>query len=300
MATTPRRVLFATDFSSTADEAQDLAEGLARRFSAELHLVHVRVLLEEPHLDDEHLAEIHRLMGTSEQATRRVLESDRASPSDVPLTTHLVRGLAPAEAIVETCVEIGADLVVVGTHGRRGLRKLLLGSVAEEVVRACPVPVLTVGPGAGDAPPEPHRILAPHDFSEHSTAALEQAAAWARGLGASVTLLHVVEPVVYPELYAVDIFPEELQERLVSRSRAALESAANELFEDVPTEIDVQKGRAGDAITAAARPDRFDLVVMGTRGLNALEHLLLGSVAEVVFRRSRVPVLTVRHDEGAR
>lgn len=295
MVTTPQRILVATDFSPSAEQAQSVAINLARLFGAALHVVHVRELLDDPHLEKTHRHELDRLLQSSDNRRRQALESPPAV-ADVEVDTHLIRGLSADEAIVETCGDLECELIVMGTHGRRGLTHLLLGSVAENTVRKAPVPVLTVRPDATIPTGGVGSILVPHDFSEHSTYAARVAAAWARALEAEVTLFHAVEPVVYPEFYAVDLLPDEMIGRLRSRSEKALEQAASDLFTGVTAHIEVEVGRAGEAIVREARPDQHDLIIMGTRGLSAIEHLFLGSVAENVLRRCAVPLLTVRQE----
>jgi nucleotide-binding universal stress UspA family protein len=293
MSATPHRILCATDFSPTGERAQRAAFALARRFAADLHLLHVQVLLDDPHLAEERRDEIQRLLATADRERRLALEAAAAGHTD-PLHCHVVPASSAADGIVTTCTDLGCDLIVIGTHGRRGLSHLLLGSVAERVVRTAPVPVLTVRqdglvPEAGIA-----RILVPHDFSEHSAAAVRVAAAWAGAVNAELTLLHVVEPIVYPEFHSADLIPDTLIGRLRDRSQSALDEAAAGLLGGVRAHTRIVVGRAGDSITAEAQPGAYDLVVMGTRGLSAIEHLLLGSVAESVLRRCPVPLLTVR------
>lgn len=295
MTTIPERILVATDFSPAAELAQRLALDLARAFEAQLHVVHVQVLLDDPHLEEKHQNELDRLLQSSEDRRREALEVP-AVDAEVPLHTHLVRGISASEAIVETAADLGCDLIVMGTHGRKGFTHLLLGSVAERVVRSARVPVLTVRPDSIVPAAGIRRILVPHDFSDHSTTAIEVAAAWARALEADITLLHAVEPVVYPEFYAVDLLPEEMISRLRTRSSEALEQVAESRLEDVSVNVKVTVGRAGDTIVAEAVSASHDLVVMGTRGLSGLEHLLLGSVAESVLRRCALPVLAVREE----
>ena len=103
----------------------------------------------------------------------------------------------------------------------------------------------------------------------------------------------MVEPVVYPEFYSVDVLSDDLMERLVERSERALRAAADDLLADVKARIEVEVGRAADTIVDHAQPKRFDAVVMATRGLSGLEQILLGSVAESVLRRCKVPLLAV-------
>jgi len=298
MSELPRRVLVPTDFSPTASRALALASRLARRLDAEVHVLNVNILLDDPHLDEERLEQVQQLLEHGDDKRREALRDADPAEAEVRVTTHLVRGISAAETITESAKELECDLVVMGTHGRRGLRHLLLGSVAEHVVRTASVPVLTVHPDAAPDGLDIRRILVPHDFSEQSAAAVAVAGSWAEALGASLTLLHVVEPVVYPDLYAVDLQPADMMERFERRSAEALEAASAELLDGVETEVRVATGRAADTIVEIAADGPFDLVVMGTRGLSALEHLLLGSVAEQVLRTTSIPVLTVRgHDQ---
>jgi nucleotide-binding universal stress UspA family protein len=181
----------------------------------------------------------------------------------------------------------------MGTHGRRGIKHLLLGSVAENVVRSVDIPVLTVRPGVGLAGGGPKRVLVAHDVSDRSADAVRAAGVWADAFEAEITLLHVVEPVVYPEFYAINVQSDDVTTRLRDRATEALDDSASEILGDRPVNTVVLVGRAADTIVAEASPENFDLVIMGTRGLSGLEQLVLGSVAEAVLRRCPVPLLTV-------
>jgi nucleotide-binding universal stress UspA family protein len=293
MPSIPTTILAATDFSETAETAASLARDLASRFEARLHMLHVVVLLDDPHIEEAHRLQLEALVATADDSRRRELERDFGDRSDIEIVPHLVRGIAPAETIVDVAGDTGADLIVMGTTGRRGLSHLLLGSVAGQVVRSAASPVLTVRSDATIDPDGISRILVPHDFSDASIEAVRTAAAWARALGAEITLLHVVEPVVYPEFYSVDMASDNLMQQLVSRSHKALRSVSEELAGNIAVKTMVEVGRGADTIVRVADPDAYDLVVMATRGLSAIEHVLLGSVADAVLRRCRVPMLTI-------
>lgn len=133
-------ILCAVDFSPCSDEAMRWAFALARNYGAEVHLVHADELptygLPEGSLLDERRREDQR-------AALRELAAAHAGEG-VPIHHVLLHGKAPYQAIVDRVAQIGADLVVIGTHGRRGPGRILLGSVAERVVRLSPVPVVTV------------------------------------------------------------------------------------------------------------------------------------------------------------
>lgn len=293
MNTTPKKILVATDFSTTADRAEMLAFQIAPLLKAELHLVHVRVILEDPLMAEEQRMEIEHMMSSANEATKEAFAEDRAGEQRVSVETHLIRSISAAEAIAETASELGCDLIVMGTHGRRGIKHMLLGSVAENVVRSVDLPVLTVRPDVELPAHGPKRLLVAHDFSDRSAAAIRVAGDWAGAFDAEITLLHVVEPIVYPEFYAINAFSDGAMTRLQDRATEALDKAAGEISGNRQANTKVLIGRAADTIVSEARPEEYDLVIMGTRGLTGLEQLVLGSVAEGVMRRCPVPLLTV-------
>ena len=293
MVSNPKRILVATDFSTTADMAEKIAYQLARQLEAELHLVHVRVILEDPLMAEEQQMEIERMMSSTDEATRQAFARDRSGEPGITVRTHLIRSVSAAEAITETASDLDCDLIVMGTQGRRGIKHMLLGSVAENVIRSADLPVLTVRPGTAFPDHGPKKILVAHDFSDRSAGAVRAAGEWARAFDADLTLLHVVEPVVYPEFYAINALSDDVMTRLQDRASEALDDAATETLPDLRVTTRVLIGRAINTIITEARPESFDLVVMGTRGLTGLEQLVLGSVAEGVLRRCPVPLLTV-------
>lgn len=139
-----RRILFPTDFSERAEAAWEYAQTVASAFNAEIHLLHV---LQEPvtMLPESALAvappavNMPELMEAAEQGLERISQSTSNS-----VTNRSVVSGPPAEEIVRYARDAGVDLIVLGTHGRTGLAHVLLGSVAEKIVRKAPCPVLTV------------------------------------------------------------------------------------------------------------------------------------------------------------
>lgn len=287
----PKSILVPTDFSETADHALQYAQHLALDFGAELHLVHVQVLLEGQEQDDALEEEISRMRERLEEDCRGRVEQ---LPPNFRIESHLKRGLAVAESILEVIDEYKVDLIVIGTHGRRGLRHLLLGSVAEEILRTADVPVLTVRRGANIEESSAGSILIPHDFSERSDEAVNLGIEWAHALNLRITLLHAVEPIVYPEFYAVNLMPVEVQSDVEKRARKALEELVQERMKGLEVSIEIVNDRASEAILSSADANNQDLIIMGNRGLSGFEHLLLGSVVESVARQAEIPVLSVR------
>jgi nucleotide-binding universal stress UspA family protein len=291
-----RRVLFPTDFSASADRAFDLALLLAQEFGADLHMFHAVVLHEDdPHNPAHHFpdpVEIHRrLEGLADSAMTRQLERGRATEARIEQVRS--RGISAAPTILEYAEGWDADLIVMGTAGRRGPSHLLLGSVAEEVSSHARCPVLTVRDGEPAPPPGlPRRVLAPVDLSEHSRRSLEVAQALAERFGAPLQALHVVEEVTYPP-YLDQTF--NVSEQLVSRAARALDELVKGALGDRPVEQSVVVGhRAAPTIVELAGETGSDLVVVASHGLGGLREFLFGSTAKRIVQHSAVPVLTVK------
>ncbi len=185
----------------------------------------------------------------------------------------------------------------MGTHGRRGIGHLFLGSVAEEVVRLSPVPVFTIRETERPKPIKNfEKILVPIDFSEHSKTALAHAKSIAESYNASLQLLHVIEEPVHPALSIAgkssifDIVPD-----LKADCRKRIEKMIRETKgHDIKSEIFIIVGKASTDIIRFADENNTDLIVIATHGLTGIEHLLMGSVAEKVVRMSSCPVFTVK------
>ena len=296
------RILVPTDFSAASDDALAYARMLAGRFEASLHLVHA---FEDPFttaafgvgvstplplsLRENLLREIERRLA------ERLPVEERTRLNG---TVEIVAG-APARTIVEYSQSLGADLIVMGTHGRGGMAHLLLGSVAERVVRTSLCPVLTVR--------EPRhaiqRILVPTDFSETADAALDYAALLAERFGATLQLLHVVPDPFLTEGLTSEAYIAEaptVRTALLQDAQARLAHRALPAgVQKVPIERDVLFGQGAGTIADFAAVRGMDLIVMGTHGRTGLAHLFLGSVAERLVRTAPCPVLTVRRVKAA-
>lgn len=300
------RILVPTDFSATSNAAFGYAKALAERFDASLHLVHA---FEDPFTTAAFAAEMYAPLPTTLRDTL-VIDIEQRLAERLPAedrarfrgTAEIVTG-PTAKAIVEYSQSLGSDLIVMGTHGRGGMSHLLLGSVAERVVRTARCPVLTVR-----EPGEPiKRILVPTDFSDTADAALTYARLLAARYGASLQLLHVLDDPFVTEGLAAEAY---MTEAPVLRS-ALLREAQNRLaqrvvplrrggeFEGSPgvTRVDAEVlfGHGAKTIAEYALDRGANLIVMGTHGRTGVAHLLLGSVAERLVRHAPCPVLTVRH-----
>ncbi len=294
-----RSILFPTDFSECAESAFTHAAYLADRFQAELHVLHVissEALDEEsplscfPLTEEEVAEQLHLSVGKRLEAA----VGARRDEGVRVLSAHLTRP-SVAEGILEYAATHDIDLIVMGTHGRRGIRRLLMGSVAENVVRHASCPVLTVrGVQESAKKPEVNRILVPIDFSDHSYPALAYARDLASLYGAHLDLLHVVEETELPHVYSVEP-PLVPVPEVRARALEALKALASETrVLGVPADGFVSLGNPVNEILDFAETREHDLIVIATHGLTGLKHLLLGSVAEKVIRMALCPVFTVR------
>ena len=185
-----------------------------------------------------------------------------------------------------------ADLIVVGTNGRRGIGKFILGSVAEEILRRAKCPVLTVGPhSASEAPGETklRRIVYATDFGDASPGAAAYAVALAQEHQAHLTLLHVVAHPKAGEL----VPPHELEAAAVDRLRALVAEEAELWCE--PKAM-VRHGAAAEKILEVAEQEQADLIILGLRNGKGIERAthLPTAVAHQVISHATCPVLTVR------
>ena len=292
------KILAPLDFSPCSDRALQQALELARRTGAVLHTLFAEVLHGDPFgTPTQPATPAAKLRARIKQLIEEEVPLGY-DPASVQMQHTVVRGLAPGPAILEYAEDKNIDLIVMGTHGRRGVRHLLLGSVAEEVVRLAPCPVLTVGGTAADARPfiPWQRILVPVDFSSHAREALVHAKALAGFFGAGVDLLHVVEDQLHPAFYNTGAFPVyAVQPVIRDRARVALERFYVETSgPEGPTQYAIQSGHAATEILRYAAAVESDLIVMSTHGLTGLEHFFVGSVAEKVVRAAPCPVYTVK------
>jgi nucleotide-binding universal stress UspA family protein len=301
---TIHRILFPTDFSDCAEGAFMHAAYLAQRTGAELHVLHVvEEKMDDPgdwiqdlRITPEDLADDLHLPLPVAPDTAASQKPDDA----VPIIDAEKRAEKAAPAILTYAESHDVDLIVMGTHGRRGMRRLLMGSVAEEVVRLASCPVFTVGGHEAQSGSwTVQRIVAPVDLSEHSERTARHAAALALAYGAHLDLLFVVDEAAlpassFPAVGTAHVSPDEAERRgqkALKRYAKALKAAFPEIGE-VGTITRV--GRPASEITDFAEAEEFDLVVVGSHGRSGMQRLLMGSVADQIIRTACCPVFTVK------
>ncbi len=212
------------------------------------------------------------------------------------ITTRIEIGI-PSQAVQTVAQTTAADLLVVGTHGRTGLDHVLIGSTAERVVRVAPCPVLAVKADKGGtgttAVGSIKRIVVPIDLSSCSLDALEYATQFAKHIGASVTILHAMEPVAYGLDFSLSHAKEWKRQREYLEERLTVLSACLTSF-GINTDHVLKPGMPTDSITSYVTQHGYDLMVMGTHGRRGISHILVGSIAGTMLRHAPCPVLTVR------
>jgi len=284
----PQRLLVATDFSAGSDLAADTATRLAARWKARIDWVHVGprashtltpsgdVLVTEYIAHERHQA-----------ADARDALIAKAKEHGVESEFHLAEGRADAE-IARCAEELSSDWVVVGSHGRSGIQALLLGSVAEKVVRASPVTTLSVR--SGPQLEEGGTVVFGEDLS--SNHARDEAVAVAKALAARLVVVHSIEaaaPILTnasfsPPPALVDASIKETHQRLNALSEAYGEGA----------ETMVTIGSVTAALCDAARSKNAGLIVTGASTRTGLERWMLGSAAEQTLKHAPCSVLTVK------
>src|SRR5271165_2261050 len=196
-----KRILFATDFSEASERALAYAIAIARRCSSELSVVHVIPPEPRDQVPLERLPrELNRRRLEAELQMKNIAE--RTGIDDLNPQLLLEQGRV-WDVVASIIQREQVDLLVLGTHGRGGLKKLALGSVAEEVLRLAPCPVLTVGPHvrpAGSGPAEFKRILFATDFGSAANKAFPYALSLAEDYQAKLVLLHMVPPMPVADL----------------------------------------------------------------------------------------------------
>lgn len=294
-----RRILCPVDFSDASQHALDHAVMIAGWYRARITALHVRhpaFLVEPPILATDMGRSTAATLDEAESRLHQWLAPVRAA--GVPCDVMATDGNTPAARIVELAERLEVDLIVLGTHGRSGFERLLLGSVTERVVRTARCPVVTVPPPTVATSKLPFkRVLCGVDFSEPSMAAYQVAVSLARESDSQLTLLHVLE---FPAEERADItLPFDM-----AGYRAAVQADSTRRMMDLITDdvrewctpsTRVAHGRPYEQLLAVAAETSADLIVLGIHGRNALDLMLFGSTTNQVIRRATCPVLTLAH-----
>lgn len=283
------RILAPTDFSASGIRALTHAAAIAAHTSAELYVLYVQVFNRDLYgwSAIPNIEEIEKTIG--DLARQGLDKAVEGVPQAVVHET--IKDTREAPAILRYAEARDIDLIVMGTHARKGASRLFLGSVTAEVLRHAPVSVLAIGPEHGLPTGSYSQVLAPVDFSDSSIAALQQASAIAKLHDAQLTVMHVVEPRVPTPYDTLVESLDEVRDRAIETMDKFL---ANVELPQAPQHKTVVIGPADDQIVSVAREHGADLIVMGTVGRSGLGRLLLGSTTERVLRNAPCAVLAHR------
>jgi nucleotide-binding universal stress UspA family protein len=276
-------ILFATDFSEASMKAFPYAAALGKKFGATgfaCHVITPTSLVAAAPQAAPYLYEAER--NATEQELDEIVHSPMLEGLQAkPLLSSGLLG----DCLIEEIKNNNVDLIVAGTHGRTGWRRLLLGSAAEEICRSATCPVLTVGPELPLLPIAFKRILVPTDLSDESMRSLPFVVRLASAYGASVTVLHIL-----PEETAGNPEAKKLSEPVLQSMVHIFEPQ----LEPLNVEFVIEAGDTVETILRIAREKKADLIAMGIRGAFLPGFNLRTSVAYRIVAASTCPVVTCR------
>lgn len=290
-------ILCPVDLSDCSRHAFDHALALARSYHARLTVMEVRWPLIPPvaYPAAAEVFPVPMAVAGDIEELREGLRRFAAHGAEAGVEMDLqVREGAVVPTILEEAHRIGADLIVMGTHGRSGFDHLLLGSVTEKVLRKAECAVMTVPPADRTAAPaRAHRtIICAVDFSPLAGRAVDYALSLAQQLHARLLLIHVIEwPSERPMSGSDEREIDALRVGARRKLHALVPQEARALCE---TEDVATLGRAHEEIVRIARQRDADLIVLGVHGRSALDVAMFGSTANQVVRHATCPVVTVR------
>jgi nucleotide-binding universal stress UspA family protein len=284
------KLLLPTDGSEFSEGAIREAVNLAKTCSSKLFVVSVI----ETNPEYESIAP--QLIEKAEKETRQHLESvkNRAAKEGVDCEIIARQGEDPYKYIIDEAAKHQVSMIIMGRRGRKGLKRLMMGSVTAKVIGHSPCNVLVV-PRAARL--EFRKILIATDGSKYSNAAASEAVAIAKRCGASLIAASVVP---YESISPLGIVHSEMQWELITgESRKAAESNIKNVKEiaekeDVKIEELILEGRPYEAIINAAKEKGVDLIVVGSHGRTGLDRLLMGSVTERIIGHADCAVLVVK------
>ena len=294
-----KTILLPTDFSACARYAAGNALAFSKTCEADLHILHASLLYEnDPNHPDKQLSkekEQWELLEKPEPYVNRRLEGvlEHYDASDVNVVPQQIRGFSESASILSFIKDNPIDLIIMGTHGRRGFKRWLLGSVAEEIVRMAPCPVITLKEKWNGCLGNLQKILVPIDFSESSRPALRMARKLAAGFGAGIQLLHVIQEPFLVDLYSGAPLSKTATAETESKCRQIMMSMLDEDGPDVPAEVIVTTGHPAREILRFSEENKSDMILMAHHGHSNLPDRIFGSVTEHTVRAATCPVFTV-------
>jgi len=294
-----KNILCTTDFSDFSNYAVPYAIRLAKEYNAKLYLCHVVDMTPIAAYDGAVVQWVDQQKALTGYAQEQLQQLIGEQPLDVE---PIVAVGHPVSEITTLAAEKQIDLAVAATHGRSGLKRVILGSVTERLVQTLPCPVLSIRMpekethAPSDQMIQIRKILVGCDFSADSLLAFQYALSLAQEFQSELHLVHVIEPPVYKQLFAQDVKPsEDLRETI----RQPLDAMLNKMIPEEAShwcrhQTALLAGEPHEELTRYASIQNVDLIVLGIRGHSLVEALLVGSTTDRVIRQAHCPVLSVR------
>ena len=321
----PKRIMCTVDFSDFTDEVLGYSVALCKQFNAALLLVHI-VTDEGTYLGKERMA-FEKLKKANILKAKKLL-GDMVEDLTIDHAIVVIEG-NPSDEICRLAMEKEIDLVITATHGKSGIKKILLGSVTEKLIKAVKSPMLVLNTkehdfiSLADYEMKLKKILVGCDFSPDSKLAFDYGLSLAQEYQAEIYLTHVIKPTEYVELKPLDyinVIPGnfahwhnsdylEMQKIVTEESHEKIKSLRKrlegQLYYMLPEECknwctphtDVLTGEPYKELVKYAKEQEMDMIVLGIRGHTLWEKLLVGSTTDRVIRHAPCPVLAVRQME---
>ena len=294
-----KSIICTTDFSDYSNHSIRYGIALAKEFRAKLYVCHVVDLPSAGMYGEtipDPVEQQHRIMNYTREQLKEIIGEE---PFDwEPLITV---GHAASE-IARMAEEKEVDLAISATHGRSGLKRLILGSVTERLMRTLPCPLLVVRTMEHDfiTPTDQEirlqRILVGCDFSPDSSVAFQYGLSLAQEFQAELHLIHVIAPLVYKDLLKpAKGLGEEVEQDVRDRLNEGLANMVPEEARNwCAAKTSLLAGHPHEELTKYAVVNNIDLIILGVRGHGLVETLFVGSTTDRVVRRAPCPVLSVR------
>lgn len=287
------RILCTTDFSDFSNQTISFGIALAREFRATLFICHIVELpfagmYGEVQLDP--IAQQERMRTYAYENLTRLVEAQDVEWEPLVSIGH------PADEIARFAAQVNANLAISATHGRSGLKRLILGSVTERLMRTLPCPLLIVRDqtlslsqqiGAGF---HPKKILVGCDFSHDSDLAVQYGISLAQEFEAELHLAHVIEPPIYPDIDAEGTGRSHIAPVLERKLMNMVPSDARHWCSPITVLLE---GKPAEEISRYAENEGMALIVLGVRGQDLVESLFVGSTTDRVAKQAPCPVLSV-------
>jgi len=293
----PRTILVPVDFSTHSRAAAIRACDLALASGSTVRLIHA---LELPAVAKREGVAEH-LWDDLRRSERRKLDElmgdlmHRGAP-----LSRLLEEREPVEMIEEQAASESVEMIVMGTHGYRGVDRMFLGSVAERTIRIAKVPVLTVKESDWDAAAKIRRILLATDFSQDSERAVGVTIEWARHLQADVEVFHAIQGAPREPEGESDATPTGDPNDSRERSLVGLQKILSQMLAaGVPASAELSYGPAAVEISKRAKHSRANLVIMGRHGTSRIRDVVCGSVSSRVLRQVKCSVLLVPDSDAS-